>query len=168
MTITTNQISYRNFSIDTSRPGKFIIGFTTEDGRLFSGDASTLENAYRMIDDCIRANKLWDECPRIAVAVIVKGFLNPGDKRRTTRWVPLALIQDDEDALGEVEKVVWQDGSTSWGTCWYWWTGADSRDESGNHVYARIGAGAYGDQTVWTNQTLYSARERRFARAAGR
>ena len=153
-------MTYRNFSIDISRPGKFIIGYTTEDGRLFTGDATTLENAYRLIDDCIRANDLWNECPRIAVGVIVKGFLNPGDKQRTTRWVPLALIQDDDDAdaIGTVEHVVWQDGSTSYGKCWYFWTGETSRDETGKHVYARIGAGAYGDSTVWINKTLRSVR----------
>jgi phosphate-selective porin len=47
----------------------------------------------------------------------------------------------------DVEKVLWINGGWSWGKAWSLWDA-----ERGEHVITAIGAGAYGDERVYTLQ----------------
>jgi len=51
-----------------------------------------------------------------------------------------AAAQFQQDNIFRMTKVVWADGGWSWGKLWYF---------GGTNVVCRIGAGAYGDLTVW-------------------
>jgi hypothetical protein len=71
----------------------------------------------------------------------------PSDKPRaaflvldTGRKVPMAEVT----SVGQdwVEKVIWEDGSWSWAKSW--------QMQFGDHFETvRIGAGAYGNMTIW-------------------
>lgn len=91
---------------------------------------------------------------RIAVAVRLK----------STKWgqpgirVELADLAADATTRGWVERIIFDDGSESWGKCWTYWTGKDDNDINGKHVYYRIGAGAYGDSNVWKHPRAWGQR----------
>jgi len=44
----------------------------------------------------------------------------------------------------DVSRVLWADGGSSWGKAWSKWS-----SERQAHVITRIGAGAYGDMTIY-------------------
>lgn len=86
--------------------------------------------------------------PRIAIAIILEDG---------TRHTLESLTADPTSrSYWKVHKVEWDDGSWSWAKAWKFWVGP--RHGDGHYVYTRIGAGAGGEQTVWTNTTTVNPR----------
>lgn len=89
-----------------------------------------------------------------AVAVIFEQIFPRAEVR-----VPIeeaAQFQNDHAGSHRMVKVEWPTGSWSWGKLWYF---------GGTNIVCRIGAGAYGDLTVWEHDI--SPYNRKALREAG-